>query len=284
MRCVILHRVLSTAAFIGLLSVTSVAAELIPPWDLLDKEFTYSPSSLSQFTNESSHFRYLLTNQNIEAFTEMTAQGKPIGLRLVGFQGLLALDHQRGLEAGLKIALTEAPGFGMAEVYLELAKLPSGPQGDQSLTEAFRTIPVRTDSAAGLMLQLPRARLQKWFEAPNRGWVVPSYEALVLRELYSEFRAKKEPPTERMKTTLAKFVAIPGVPRVEFLVHADESHPLYKRAMELVLEDNSLVGIDLQRLVASKATYISEHIDLAGLRLSDARRNDLRGYLEEIRK
>ena len=89
---------LSVLAGVLLLSAhfASAGAGLIPGWETVAKEFSDSPPSLVQFSNDSPHFRYLLTNKNTEAFTEMVAQGKPLGIRLAGFEGLMALDPGEG--------------------------------------------------------------------------------------------------------------------------------------------------------------------------------------------
>jgi len=270
---------------LSLLCIEAGRADPVPGWNLLDLEFADSPPLLNQFSNNSPHFRYLLTNHNVEAFVEMTAQGKPIGIRLAGFEGLMALDAQTGLECGLRIALSENPAtFAMAEMYAEIADFPVNTQYNKSLTEAFRSMPVRPDSASALINLLPILRLQAWFEAPDRGWVIPTYEALVLGRLYAEFEREGKPPTERMRSTLARFAEIPGIPRAKFLARWEEPSPRYKHLMELSLEDDLLPETSLRGLVAARASYITRTINLDRLKLSEERRKRIKHFLEDSEK
>ena len=108
----------------------SLGAGLVPGWQTVAKQFSDSPPSLVQFSNDSPHFRYLLTNKNTEAFTEMVAQGKPLGIRLAGFEGDTARHvvlrcEQILLEAAQHLnTIPDAPG-----IPVRLSRLRTGDRG-----------------------------------------------------------------------------------------------------------------------------------------------------------
>jgi hypothetical protein len=258
--------------------------DLITDWDQFAKEFRDSPPSILQFSNDSPHFRALLASRNVGAFTEMVAQGKPVLVRIVGFEGLMSLDQQRGVECALKIALSEDVGYFLAPAYRAITDFASNTNFDSILTDALRTTPFRFDSANGLILQLPIKHLQSWYENPKRGWVFPSYEAIVLGRLYAEFDRANKSPTEMMKRALNSFAEIPGEPRRLFLVRGQETSPGYKEAMTRALADSSLSDTQIRLLVYSKSAYIANKIEVSTLNISDERRSALQSSLEQVKK
>ena len=266
---------------VGLLLCGSSAPLLlgneITSWKAVEREWgeDVSISSFKQHVYQMPTFKRLLAERNVTAFLEMSAQRESLPAQMVGFFGLADLAPQTALEIGFKMALSPGASAHAIPLYAALKDMPMDKGFDQALTLAFRTTPVDVGLATVLVNGLPPEHLRAWFNADNREWVIPTYEALVLSRLYADSVRDKRPPTQRMKETLIKFAAIPGQPRVTYLAWADESESNYKRTMTLAMEDDSLPFPSLHGLLRTKAAYITRNVNLSELKLSDERRQKL---------
>lgn len=232
-------------------------------------------SSFKQHAQGMPTFKRLLAERNVTAFLEMSAQRESLPVQMVGFFGLAELVPQTALEVGFKMALSPDAAAHAMPLYAALKDISMDKGFDQALTLAFRTAPVDVGLATVLVHGLPQERLRTWFQADDRGWALPTYEAIVLDRLFSDLARDKMTPTKRMQDTLSKFGGVPGMPRVVYLTWAEESESNYKQAMTLALEDESLPFPSLHGLLRTKAAYISQNMNLGELKVSDERRKKL---------
>jgi hypothetical protein len=262
------------------------AGDAVPSWKAFERELSSAKGDGPPFwgaCDASPTFNNLVSNRDEAAFVEMTAQEDSFFVKLAGFYGLGKLDEKKALECGLKIALSASPTNPALPCLLyNLSEMHLTNGYNEALSEVFRATAVGA-SAYFTIKMLPFDRLFDWFQWEDRGWTVPSYEAIVLSRLWNDMRRAGKPPTDKMRTTLAEYAAIPGIPRKVYLDWADESGPEYKAVMKYALEDDSLSDAEFNDLLMFKGAYIVRNVKLDELNVSDERRKSIQNALAQFK-
>jgi hypothetical protein len=111
-----------------------------------------------------------------------------------------------------------------------------------------------------------------------------TYEALVVERLYLESERRGEAPTPRMTNALERYFSTPGIPRMIFALLVDQKHPLFKQALRLCLEDETVTGDVLTPFLETFATFIDRNIDLKSLNASKKRRQFIADVLAKAKR
>ncbi len=99
--------------------------------------------------------------------------------------------------------------------------------------------------------------LEKWYAYTDGGRIAPTRLAFVIDRLYKLASRNKVQMTNKMKKQMAAMANCPGIPRMIYVLHNDETEPSFRGAFDCVLgdEDSSLdtpVNVALIRECARK--------------------------------
>ena len=190
MRATTCSKCITAILFCAILNNVARGADIITSWNDFQSELVASTNDgppIWGACDGSRTFNIILANRNQDAFVEMTAQNDSFLVKLAGFYGLRKLNERKALDCGLRIALSAEPTNITATIlYPELAAIRLASGYNQTLSEVFRTEPVGKNARVVIKM-LPFDQLYDWFQSENRGWVIPSYEALVLNSIVDRY-------------------------------------------------------------------------------------------------
>ena len=273
---------LSCAIWLCIHSSVCSGSDLRTSWKLVEDELSVKgiTETADQFWTNSATLRRLAVERRVSELLEMAGQRELTGVRFGSYFALRSLDHGAALDVGLNIVLTTRITNLLVGVVLQtLVKDVHEPSFGQALGTAFRTVPVDKMCAATLVNFLPYDYLAGWFEDQERPAVRSTYEAIVVQRLHAEMARLKLMPSARMKSAIAGYADVPGVPRVVYVGLGDEKSPRFREALKLCLEDENLEYSQISAMVVQRAHFIDENIDLAHLNIRAERLSRLKSDL-----
>jgi hypothetical protein len=136
-------------------------------------------------------------------------------------------------------------------------------------------------NACFVVSAVPAAMLSNWYHELKSGSLLPTFESIVVEELFSHAANTQSEPTQKMRDALSRFATIPGRPRLIYVEFADKNEAGYANRLVQVLEDPDTDGLSIYLVGSWHRDYIRQHLKIDELHMAEEKRERLNKALKQ---
>lgn len=262
-------------------------------WAELEKALreTDATRSAPETMEQCDQFAAILESGDAGVYEEMATQIRYPLVNLAGFYAMQKRFPTKAWRTALTILVrSEHPASELNVPMLLEVNKQREPVAFQKMLDWLVALPVaQADGLSVVMVALDGEALYRWYHTPPTDVGSASMEAAILDRLTEVCQKLEREPSEMMRTRLRAVGAVPGRPRLIYVMDAgimgaQSYDPEFVRALISVMEDPDLKSISISFVCHKHFDYIESNIDLERLVVDDERKQVIKEALETTRR